>query len=147
MLEAVRINDPARVAGLYPHEVSGGMGQRIMIAMMLIPEPDLLIADEPTSALDVSVQAQVLDIIDDLVTGKGMGLILISHDLNLVSRYCDRILVMNSGEIVEQCKASDLHNAQHPYTRGLIAAMPRMNEERDELPVLDRSTWTTGAGT
>ncbi len=87
MLEAVRINDPARVAGLYPHEVSGGMGQRIMIAMMLIPEPDLLIADEPTSALDVSVQAQVLDIIDDLVTGKGMGLILISHDLNLVSRY------------------------------------------------------------
>jgi len=147
MLEAVRINDPSRVAGLYPHEVSGGMGQRIMIAMMLIPEPDLLIADEPTSALDVSVQAQVLDIIDDLVTGKGMGLILISHDLNLVSRYCDRILVMNSGEIVEQCKASDLHNAQHPYTRGLIAAMPRMNEDRDELPVLDRSTWTTGAGT
>ncbi|GAB2205327.1 ABC transporter ATP-binding protein [Roseibium sp. ROS1] len=147
MLEAVRINDPARVAGLYPHEVSGGMGQRIMIAMMLIPEPDLLIADEPTSALDVSVQAQVLDIIDDLVTGKGMGLILISHDLNLVSRYCDRILVMNSGEIVEQCKASDLHNAQHPYTRGLIAAMPRMNEDRDELPVLDRSTWTTGGGT
>jgi peptide/nickel transport system ATP-binding protein len=147
MLEAVRINDPARVAGLYPHEVSGGMGQRIMIAMMLIPEPDLLIADEPTSALDVSVQAQVLDIIDDLVTGKGMGLILISHDLNLVSRYCDRILVMNSGEIVEQCKASDLHKAQHPYTRGLIAAMPRMNEDRDELPVLDRSTWTTGAGT
>ncbi|AMN53986.1 peptide ABC transporter ATP-binding protein [Labrenzia sp. CP4] len=147
MLEAVRINDPSRVAGLYPHEVSGGMGQRIMIAMMLIPEPDLLIADEPTSALDVSVQAQVLDIIDDLVTGEGMGLILISHDLNLVSRYCDRILVMNSGEIVEQCKASDLHNAQHPYTRGLIAAMPRMNEDRDELPVLDRSTWTTGAGT
>ncbi|MEE4012569.1 ABC transporter ATP-binding protein [Roseibium sp. FZY0029] len=147
MLEAVRINEPSRVADLYPHEVSGGMGQRIMIAMMLIPEPDLLIADEPTSALDVSVQAQVLDIIDDLVTGKGMGLILISHDLNLVSRYCDRILVMNSGEIVEQCKASELHKAKHPYTRGLIAAMPRMDEDRDELPVLDRSTWTTGAGT
>ncbi|MFB9172461.1 ABC transporter ATP-binding protein [Roseibium salinum] len=147
MLEAVRIDDPARVAGLYPHEVSGGMGQRVMIAMMLIPEPDLLIADEPTSALDVSVQAQVLDIIDDLVTGKGMGLILISHDLNLVSRYCDRILVMNSGEIVEACKASDLHDARHPYTRGLLEAMPRMNETREELPVLDRSTWTTGAGT
>ncbi|MEQ9245350.1 MAG: ABC transporter ATP-binding protein, partial [Nitratireductor sp.] len=111
MLEAVRINEPERVANLYPHEVSGGMGQRVMIAMMLIPEPDLLIADEPTSALDVSVQAQVLDIIDDLVTGKGMGLILISHDLNLVSRYCDRILVMNSGEIVETCKASDLNKA------------------------------------
>ncbi|MEC9245288.1 MAG: ABC transporter ATP-binding protein [Pseudomonadota bacterium] len=147
MLEAVRINEPERVANLYPHEVSGGMGQRVMIAMMLIPEPDLLVADEPTSALDVSVQAQVLDIIDDLVTGKGMGLILISHDLNLVSRYCDRILVMNSGEIVESCKASDLHKATHPYTRGLLAAMPRMDENRDELPVLDRSTWTTGAGT
>lgn len=147
MLEAVRINDPERVAKLYPHEVSGGMGQRVMIAMMLIPEPDLLIADEPTSALDVSVQAQVLDIIDDLVTGKGMGLILISHDLNLVGRYCDRILVMNSGEIVEECAASELHQAQHPYTRGLLASMPRMNETREELPVLDRSTWTTGAGT
>ncbi len=141
MLEAVRINDPERVAGLYPHEVSGGMGQRIMIAMMLIPEPDLLIADEPTSALDVSVQAQVLDIIDDLVTSKGMGLILISHDLNLVSRYCDRILVMNSGEVVEACVASELSNAQHPYTRGLLAAMPQMNETREELPVLDRSAW------
>ncbi|WP_422375781.1 ABC transporter ATP-binding protein [Roseibium sp.] len=147
MLEAVRIHDPERVAKLYPHEVSGGMGQRVMIAMMLIPEPDLLIADEPTSALDVSVQAQVLDIIDDLVTGKGMGLILISHDLNLVARYCDRILVMNSGEIVEECEAGALHEASHPYTRGLLAAMPRMNETRAELPVLDRSSWTTEAGT
>ncbi|MDA4631441.1 ATP-binding cassette domain-containing protein, partial [Escherichia coli] len=83
MLEAVRIDDPERVASLYPHEISGGMGQRVMIAMMLIPEPDLLIADEPTSALDVSVQAQVLDIIDEQVKRKGMGLIFISHDLNL----------------------------------------------------------------
>ena len=141
MLEAVRIHDPKRVAGLYPHEVSGGMGQRIMIAMMLIPEPELLIADEPTSALDVSVQAQVLDIIDDLVRTKGMGLILISHDLNLVSRYCDRILVMNSGQVVEQCAAGELANAQHPYTRGLLAAMPTINETRSELPVLDRTQW------
>ncbi|HWU18679.1 MAG TPA: ABC transporter ATP-binding protein [Devosia sp.] len=141
MLEAVRINDPQRVAKLYPHEVSGGMGQRIMIAMMLIPEPELLIADEPTSALDVSVQAQVLDIIDDLVTGKGMGLILISHDLNLVSRYCDRILVMNAGTVVEECAAGELANAKHPYTRGLLAAMPTINESRDELPVLDRTQW------
>lgn len=141
MLEAVRINDPKRVAGLYPHEVSGGMGQRIMIAMMLIPEPELLIADEPTSALDVSVQAQVLDIIDDLVTRKGMGLILISHDLNLVSRYCDRILVMNSGNVVEECAAGQLEQAQHPYTRGLLAAMPTINESRAELPVLDRTQW------
>ena len=141
MLEAVRIDDPQRVAGLYPHEVSGGMGQRIMIAMMLIPEPELLIADEPTSALDVSVQAQVLDIIDDLVTSKGMGLILISHDLNLVSRYCDRILVMNAGTVVEECAAGELAQAQHPYTRGLLAAMPVIDETRDELPVLDRTQW------
>ncbi|GLQ54944.1 ABC transporter ATP-binding protein [Devosia nitrariae] len=141
MLEAVRIDDPARVAGLYPHEVSGGMGQRVMIAMMLIPEPDLLIADEPTSALDVSVQAQVLDIIDDLVRDKGMGLILISHDLNLVSRYCDRILVMNAGTIVEECAAGQLENATHPYTRGLLAAMPTIDEAREELPVLDRTLW------
>lgn len=141
MLRSVRIDDPERVAKLYPHEVSGGMGQRIMIAMMLIPEPDLLIADEPTSALDVSVQAQVLDIIDDLITTKGMGLILISHDLNLVSRYCDRILVMNAGQIVEQCAARDLENAAHPYTRGLLAAMPRIDETRETLPVLDRSAW------
>lgn len=141
MLEAVRIDDPQRVSGLYPHEVSGGMGQRIMIAMMLIPEPELLIADEPTSALDVSVQAQVLDIIDNLVTSKGMGLILISHDLNLVSRYCDRILVMNAGTVVEECAAGELENARHPYTRGLLAAMPVIDEARDELPVLDRTQW------
>ena len=141
MLASVRIDDPKRVAGLYPHEVSGGMGQRVMIAMMLIPEPELLIADEPTSALDVSVQRQVLDIIDDLVTTKGMGLILISHDLALVSRYCDRILVMNSGVVVEECAAGELGNASHPYTRGLLAAMPTINEQRDELPVLDRTQW------
>lgn len=143
MLESVRINDPERVTKLYPHEVSGGMGQRIMIAMMLIPEPDLLIADEPTSALDVSVQAQVLDIINEQIAGKGMGLILISHDLNLVSSYCDRILVMYRGEVVEECKASELKDAKHPYTRGLLAAMPRIDENRDELPVLDRSAWAT----
>ncbi len=142
MLEAVRINDPDRVAGLYPHEISGGMGQRVMIAMMLIPEPDILIADEPTSALDVSVQAQVLDIIDDLVRNKGMGLILISHDLNLVAHYCDRVLVMNSGRVVEDCAASELKNARHPYTRGLLAAQPRLDETRDELPVIDRTTWS-----
>jgi peptide/nickel transport system ATP-binding protein len=143
MLESVRINDPERVAKLYPHEVSGGMGQRVMIAMMLIPEPDLLIADEPTSALDVSVQAQVLDIINEQIVGKGMGLILISHDLNLVASYCDRILVMYRGEVVEACKASELGQAKHPYTRGLLAAMPRIDENRDELPVLDRSAWAT----
>ncbi|GAA4215246.1 peptide/nickel transport system ATP-binding protein [Sagittula marina] len=144
MLNSVRINEPERVAKMYPHEVSGGMGQRVMIAMMLIPRPQLLIADEPTSALDVSVQAQVLDLIEELVTGNGMGLILISHDLNLVARYCDRIMVMNGGEVVEACAAADLHKASHPYTKGLLAAQPRMQETRDELPVLDRSG---GAGT
>jgi len=139
MLEAVRIDDAERVARLFPHEVSGGMGQRIMIAMMLIPEPDLLIADEPTSALDVSVQAQVLDLIDDLIRHRGMGLLLISHDLDLVARYCDRILVMKDGRVVESCVAGELRNASHPYTRGLLAAVPRLDEDRDELPVLDRS--------
>lgn len=142
MLESVRINEPERVIDLYPHEVSGGMGQRIMIAMMLIPRPDLLIADEPTSALDVSVQAQVLDLIDELVRDHGMGLILISHDLNLVARYCDRILVMHAGQVVESCDAADLHKASHPYTQGLLAAVPKMEETRDELPVLDRSAWS-----
>ena len=142
MLQSVRINEPERVIDLYPHEVSGGMGQRIMIAMMLIPRPDLLIADEPTSALDVSVQAQVLDLIDELVRDHGMGLILISHDLNLVARYCDRILVMHAGQVVESCDAADLHKASHPYTQGLLAAVPKMEETRDELPVLDRSAWS-----
>lgn len=141
MLQAVRINNPEQVAQMYPHQVSGGMGQRIMIAMMLIPRPDLLIADEPTSALDVSVQGQVLDLIDELVRDKGMGLILISHDLNLVARYCDRIMVMHAGQVVETCAAKDLHQAQHPYTRGLLAAVPQMKETRDVLPVLDRSQW------
>jgi peptide/nickel transport system ATP-binding protein len=141
MLESVRISDPERVAKLYPHELSGGMGQRVMIAMMLIPEPDILIADEPTSALDASVQRQVLDIIDELVRRKGMGLIFISHDLNLVASYCDRILVMNTGRVVEECGAGELMNATHPYTRGLIAAVPRLDETREELPVLDRSAW------
>ncbi|MCA0207050.1 MAG: ABC transporter ATP-binding protein [Proteobacteria bacterium] len=143
MLDAVRIHDPERVMRLYPHEVSGGMGQRIMIAMMLIPRPRILIADEPTSALDVSVQGQVLDLIDELVRENGMGLMLVSHDLHLVGRYCDRVMVMNAGRVVETLDAKNLHAAQHPYTKGLLAAVPRMNETRDELPVLDRSKWAS----
>ena len=138
MLHAVRIDDPERVSCLYPHQVSGGMGQRVMIAMMLIPKPDLLIADEPTSALDVSVQAQVLDIVHGLVRDNGMGLIFISHDLNLVAGYCDRILVMYRGEIVEECAAGRLNEARHPYTRGLLAAVPRLDDTRETLPVMDR---------
>nr|MCU0984199.1 ABC transporter ATP-binding protein [Acetobacteraceae bacterium] len=136
MLEAVRIRDPERVYRLYPHEVSGGMGQRIMIAMMLVPEPDLLIADEPTSALDVTVQMQVLAILDQLVRERGMGLIFISHDLDLVSSFCDRVLVMYAGRVVEERAARDLANATHPYTRGLLQSLPRIDDARPELPTL-----------
>ena len=146
MLAAVRIRDPERVYDLYPHEVSGGMGQRVMIAMMLIPDPDLLIADEPTSALDVTVQMQVLAIIDDLVTRRGMGLIFISHDLGLVASFCDRIVIMYAGRIVETCKASELHRASHPYTRGLLASAPRIDDDREVLPTLTRDPrWAEGA--
>ena len=138
MLEAVSIRDPKRVMRAYPHEMSGGMGQRIMIAMMLIPSPEILIADEPTSALDVSVQRQVLSIIDTLVTDRGMGLIFISHDLNLVADFCDRVLIMYSGRIVEVCDAKNLHEAKHPYTRGLLNSLPRLNAPRKKLDVLSR---------
>jgi peptide/nickel transport system ATP-binding protein len=145
VLNAVRINDPERVYRLYPHEVSGGMGQRVMIAMMVVLKPDLMIADEPTSALDVSVRATVLEILDDLVRQHGMGLILISHDLEMVARWCDRIVVMFAGNVVETCDAGQLHAATHPYTRGLLASVPRLNETRARLPVLDRTA--IGAGT
>lgn len=139
MLDAVLIRDPERVYDRYPHEVSGGMGQRIMIAMMLIPNPTILIADEPTSALDVTVQLQVLQIMDKLVTERGMGLIFISHDLQLVSSFCDRVLIMYGGRIVETCPADRLHEAQHPYTRGLLNSLPRLEAPTDRLAVLDRA--------
>ncbi|MBI5591995.1 MAG: ABC transporter ATP-binding protein [Deltaproteobacteria bacterium] len=146
MLEAVRIRDPERVYGLYPHEVSGGMGQRIMIAMMLIPEPGLLIADEPTSALDVTVQLQILAILDDLVTRLGMGLIFISHDLDLVSSFCDRVIIMYAGRIMEVRKARDLHKSRHPYTRGLLNCLPRIAGNEDPLPTLKRDdAWLTAS--
>jgi peptide/nickel transport system ATP-binding protein len=138
MLEAVQIRDPKRVFDLYPHEVSGGMGQRAMIAMMLIAGPELLIADEPTSALDVTVQLDVLRIMDRLVAERGMGLIFVSHDLRLVSSFCDRVIVMYAGRIVESLAASELLNAQHPYTQGLLNCMPQIGEDRHPLPVLDR---------
>ncbi|APZ51483.1 ABC transporter ATP-binding protein [Salipiger abyssi] len=138
MLDAVAIRDPERVMSLYPHEVSGGMGQRIMIAMMLIPNPEILIADEPTSALDVSVQLQVLEIMDKLVTDRGMGLIFISHDLNLVSNFCDRILIMYAGRIVEVCQAGKLHEAKHPYTIGLLNSVPDLEHPRPRLDALQR---------
>lgn len=138
MLEAVAIRDPERVYNMYPHEVSGGMGQRIMIAMMLIPNPKIMIADEPTSALDVSVQMQVLEIMDKLVKDRGMGLIFISHDLNLVSSFCDRVLIMYAGRVVETLAADKLHEAQHPYTQGLLNSLPRLDAPKDRLQVLQR---------
>ncbi len=138
-LEAVQIRDPDRVMDAYPHELSGGMGQRVMIAMMLIPNPDLLIADEPTSALDVTVQAEVLSILDGLVRDRGMGLIFISHDLRLVARFCDRVLVMYKGKVVEELAARDLTRAKHPYTQGLLNCLPRIGGPRQPLPGLDRN--------
>jgi peptide/nickel transport system ATP-binding protein len=138
MLEAVQIRNPERVFNAYPHQLSGGMGQRVMIAMMLIPGPDLLIADEPTSALDVTVQMQVLGILDALVRERGMGLIFISHDLNLVATFCDRVLVMYAGRIVEEIEAKNLDAAAHPYTRGLLNCLPKIGGGKEPLPVLQR---------
>ena len=141
MLDVVRIRDPERVYQLYPHEISGGQGQRIMIAMMLITDPELVIADEPTSALDVSVRLQVLGLLDDLVKSRGLGLIFISHDINLVRSFCDRVLVMYAGRVVESIAACDLDHAQHTYTQGLISALPDMQHRR---PVLQRqASWLT----
>jgi len=138
MLEAVKMRDPQRVFSLYPHEVSGGMGQRAMIAMMLVTDPDLLIADEPTSALDVTVSMEVLRILDELVTERGMGLIFISHDLKLVSSFCDRVLVMYAGRVVEELEAKNLRAAQHPYTQGLMRCLPTLTNDVRPLPTLNR---------
>ncbi|OAE49723.1 ABC transporter ATP-binding protein [Agrobacterium tumefaciens] len=138
MLEAVQIRDPERVFYLFPHEVSGGMGQRVMIAMMLVCGPELLIADEPTSALDVTVQLEVLDILDKLVRDRGMGLIFVSHDLRLVSSFCDRVLVMYAGKVVEELASANLKEAKHPYTQGLLNCLPQIGGHRHPLPVLER---------
>ena len=145
ILKAVRIRDPERVYNAYIHELSGGMGQRVMTAMMLVTNPMLLIADEPTSALDVTVRMQVLAIIDDLVTQRGMGLIFISHDLNLVGSFCDRILIMYGGRIVESCRAADLHKVTHPYSRGLLESLPSIEEPKAVLATLKRDpAWLAG---
>ena len=147
ILEAVRIRDAERVYRAYPHELSGGMGQRVMIAMMMIPEPEIIIADEPTSALDVTVSLQVLAILDDMVTRRGTGLILISHDLTLVASYCDRVLIMYAGRIMESCAADQLTNAHHPYTRGLLNCLPKIDEESETLPTLVRDpSWALNGG-
>jgi peptide/nickel transport system ATP-binding protein len=114
------------------------MGQRVMIAMMLAPDPELLIADEPTSALDATVQAEILRLLEDLVSRRGMALILISHDLPLVSHFCDRVVVMYAGRVVEELRAADLKRANHPYTRGLLDCLPALTHPKPRLPVLVR---------
>ncbi|MCS6507823.1 ABC transporter ATP-binding protein [Burkholderia thailandensis] len=145
-LASVEIRDPARVADAYPHELSGGMGQRVMIAMMVSTGPRLLVADEPTSALDVAVSMQVLAVLDDMIARHRTGLVFISHDLPLVTSFCDRVAVMYAGRIVETCAARDLAHAAHPYTRGLLAATPPLANPPDELPVLERDpAWLTEA--
>jgi len=145
LLAQVLIRDPARVAGSYPHELSGGMGQRVMIAMMLAPDPELLIADEPTSALDATVQAEILRLMEDLVSRRGMGLLLISHDLPLVGHFCDRVAVMYAGRVVEELQAGELAHARHPYTRGLLDCMPRLLHPEARLPVMVRDpAWLAG---
>ncbi|MBN6717208.1 ABC transporter ATP-binding protein [Pseudomonas capsici] len=139
MLDAVGLPDPASLYDRYPHELSGGMGQRVMLASMLINDPQVLIADEPTSALDSNLRDQMLDLIMGLVEERGMGLLLISHDLPLVARYCDRVLVMYRGNIVDRCQASELATASHPYTRTLWNCQPSARSYGHPLPVLDRS--------
>lgn len=138
LLDQVRIREPSRVADVYPHELSGGMGQRAMIAMMLAPDPELLIADEPTSALDATVQAEILRLMENLVATRGMALLLISHDLPLVGHFCDRVIVMYAGRVVEELRAGELSRARHPYTRGLLECLPSLTHPKPRLPTLRR---------
>ena len=133
----VGIPDPERRLKAFPHEMSGGMAQRVMIAMALACEPELLIADEPTTALDVTIQAQILDLMRNLREETGTAIILITHDLGVVAEMCDRVAVMYAGEIVEQTDVVSLfRNPRHPYTRGLIGSIPVVGEVRDELAVI-----------
>ena len=133
LLGMVRMSDTASRVGAYPHQVSGGMRQRAMIAMALACEPRLIIADEPTTALDVTVQAQILDLLKDLAQRTNSALILITHDLGVVARYADRVVVMYAGRVVESAPAAELYaHPRHPYTRGLMASVPRLDGNTDE---------------
>jgi oligopeptide transport system ATP-binding protein len=132
-LEAVRIPDSARRIGMYPHEFSGGMRQRVMIAMALLSEPEILIADEPTTALDVTVQAQIIELLRELNRERGTAIILITHDMGVVAGLCDVVMVMYAGQTVEQASAASLFAAPtHPYTRGLLNALPRLTDSPDD---------------
>jgi len=134
LLRRVGIPDPALRARSYPHELSGGMRQRAMIAAALVGEPKVLIADEPTTALDVTIQAQILELLQQLQGRFGMSILLITHDLGVVAETVSRVLVMYGGEIVEEAAVKTLFaEAHHPYTEGLLAAMPRLGESRDRL--------------
>ncbi len=137
MLQQVKMPDPERTLSKYPHELSGGMRQRVMIAMELSCRPDLLIADEPTTALDVTVQGQVLTILDDLVRRIGVSALFISHDLGVIAQVCDRVSVMYAGQMVEMAPVGKLFaGPRHPYTHGLLQAIPSIDEERDPLMVI-----------
>ncbi|HEX4012037.1 MAG TPA: ABC transporter ATP-binding protein [Solirubrobacteraceae bacterium] len=141
MLELVGIPDPKRRVDQYPHEFSGGMRQRAMIAMALSNEPKLLIADEPTTALDVTVQAQILALLQDLQDRLGMAIIIITHDLGVVAEIADDIAVMYAGRIVERGTTEEIfHSPQHPYTWGLLSSIPRLDNPRDEelVPISGR---------
>ncbi|MBB6114272.1 peptide/nickel transport system ATP-binding protein [Rahnella inusitata] len=138
MLSAVGLPNPAFLQQQYPHQLSGGMGQRVMLAIALINDPQWLIADEPTSALDFDMREQVLGLIERLVEQRNMGLILISHDLQQVAHYCERVLVMYKGELLDELAADQLAHATHPYTQTLWSCRPSKFTHGERLPVLDR---------
>ena len=134
LLDAVKIPEAARRITRYPHEFSGGMRQRVMIAMALLCEPEVLIADEPTTALDVTVQAQILGLLRDLQRDFGTAIVLITHDLGVVAGLCDQVMVLYGGRVMEQGSAPDIfYHASHPYTVGLLGAVPRLDQEDAEL--------------
>ncbi|MDE7320156.1 MAG: ABC transporter ATP-binding protein [Lachnospiraceae bacterium] len=138
MMQAVGIADSELRAHEYPHQMSGGMRQRVMIAMALACQPKILIADEPTTALDVTIQAQILDLIRKLNKKMGTSVIFITHDLGVVSELCDTVIVMYTGHIVEQAPAAELFaEPKHPYTRGLLDAIPKITKDRDPLKTID----------
>jgi peptide/nickel transport system ATP-binding protein len=138
MMLAVGLSEPPRISRAYPHELSGGMGQRVMLAMMLVNGPRLLVADEPTSSLDEALRDQVLELMVSLVEQRHMGLLLISHDLQQVARYCERVLVMYRGRLVDERLTADLAAAEHPYTRTLWSCRPGGSTYGTQLPVLVR---------
>ncbi|MCX7372471.1 MAG: ABC transporter ATP-binding protein [Alphaproteobacteria bacterium] len=137
-LEKVRIPSAARRFDEYPHQLSGGMRQRVMIAMALACKPKLLIADAPTTALDVTVQAQILDLLRDLQREEGMGIVLITHDLGVIAEMADDVAVMYAGRVVEQGRAREIFDdPQHPYTLGLLGSIPRLDQDRDRLTAIE----------